>query len=283
MVRIGAHVSIEGGLDKAINRAQNIGADCIQIFGSSPRSWRPPSHSPGSIELFKVTRASIGIDPVFLHTIYLANLASSDHGLRAKSVESLAAYLRLGQLIGVAGVVTHLGSGTDGERAVCLALRRALIEVASDVAILLETSAGAGSSIGSNFESLGRIIAGLDFSPRVQVCLDTAHVFAAGYDVSSAEGLERTLSLFAERVGLDRLTLVHINDSKSAIGSRVDRHENIGQGRIGLEAFVRILHHPELKCLPFITEVPGLAGEGPGRKDVSLLKRLAGVEGMSDR
>lgn len=281
-MRIGAHVSIEGGLDKAINRAQNIGADCIQIFGSSPRSWRPSSHSPRSIELFVKARASAGIDPVFLHTIYLTNLASPDERLWAKSVESLVATLRLGQSIGVAGVVTHLGSGTDGERAVCLALRSALIEVASGVAILLETSAGAGSSIGGNFESLGRIIAGLDYSPRVQVCLDTAHVFAAGYDVSSAEGLERTLSLFAERVGLDRLTLVHINDSRTAIGSRVDRHEKIGRGRIGLEAFVRILHHPALRGLPFIAEVPGLAGGGPGTEDVFLLKRLAADEGMSD-
>ncbi len=282
-MKIGAHVSIQGGLEKAIERAGKIGADCLQIFGSPPRSWRSPAHSREAVMRFRHCREGTGIGPVFIHTIYLLNLASADQQLWKRSVESLRNCLRLAQTIGAAGVVAHPGSAVgstleEGEARVMAALEEAVLGAESIVPVLLETSAGSGNAVGSSFESLGRIASASGIATRVGVCLATAHVFAAGYDVASADGLNCTLETFDRAIGLEWLALVHVNDSKAALGSRVDRHENIGCGRIGAEGIGRILRHPELKLIPFVTEVPGIDGAGPGERDLATLRALAQEE-----
>jgi len=279
-VKIGAHVSSNGGIHQAIERAAAIGAECLQIFVSQPQGWQSPRHEDGEVALFRQKRAAAGLEPLFLHSIYLVNLGSPQPALYERSIRSLSHYMAWSERLGAVGVITHLGSsrGThprEAEKAVCRALERILGPSDSRVALLLETSAGMGHSLGRRFEEMGRIMAALGHPPRLQACLDTAHIYAAGYDCASAAGLERTLAEFEHFVGLAKLTAVHANDSKVALGRGVDRHTNIGQGHIGEEGFRRILAHPSLRHLPFILEVPGFDGNGPDRENIAILRRLA--------
>lgn len=278
-MRLGAHVSIGGGLPRAIERALAIGAECMQVFASTPRGWKPAAHSDDDVRLFRERQAEAGIAPLFLHTIYLINLASGQADLYEKSVQSLKSYLYWADTLGAAGVITHLGSSGDeglavAEERICAALERVLGNSYRSP-VLLETSAGMGDSVGYQFEQIARIIAGLGYHPRLQVCLDTAHVYEAGYDVASKEGLDRALAQFDRVIGLNRLKVIHANDSKTALASGVDRHENIGSGHIGREGFRHILHHPLLQHLPFIIEVPGFGQSGPDKENLDILKEIA--------
>jgi deoxyribonuclease-4 len=277
---IGAHVSTAGGLSTSIGRAQALGAECIQIFLSTPHRWQAPRHSDEEVESFTRLRAEAAIGPNFAHAAYLINLASDDPAMRGRSVENLTACATWAGRVGLAGAVVHVGSGLkqsveDAERLVCQSLTEVLT---SPIAcyVLLENSAGSGETLGSRFGQIGSLFDRLDRDPRLGLCLDTAHTFASGYDLRTDEGIERTFEEVDRHIGLERLRVIHANDSKVGLGSAVDRHENIGHGQLGEEAFVRMLSHPKLKNLPWVLEVPGFDDKGPDLLNVQTLKRLAG-------
>ncbi len=278
-VPIGAHVSIEGGLAQAIARAVAIGADCVQFFVSPPQSWRSPSHGEEEIAAFRAARRAAGLGPVFLHSIYLINLTSAAPALRERSLRSLIAYLDWARRLDADGVITHLGSarelGTEeAARLLPQMLARALEQTPSDVPLLLETTAGPGAILGSRFEELAAVIDALGRPQRLRVCLDTAHVFAAGLYDGTPAGLEAMLAAFERTIGLERLAAIHLNDSKTAFASRVDRHANIGTGLLGTAGLRPVVRHPALCHLPFILEVPGRDRQGPGVEDIAAAKAL---------
>ena len=275
-MKIGAHVSAAGGLHTAIDRAQEMGAEAIQVFASSPRAWafKPPSDDV--VKAFREKTAATGIGPAFLHGIYLVNLGGP--ALLEQSVASLTAHLGVASRIGASGVIFHAGShkgaGFDGvlPQAVA-AIGKALDGSPKDAWLIIENSAGMGNHIGASFEEIGRIIEAVG-SERVKVCLDTQHSVAAGYMLFDKDGLEKAMAEFDRHIGLKRLVAVHANDSKVPPGSGVDRHENIGEGSIGEEGFVRIMSHAAFREVPFILEVPGMEGGGPDKANLDRLKAI---------
>lgn len=281
-MRIGAHVSTSGGVRTAVGRALDIGANCIQIFAGPPQRWASPEFKDDDVAEFRRLCQDSDVCPVFIHSSYLINLASADPILRERSMLSLLAGLEWADRLGAFGVITHLGSSKDGdvadaERLVATGIAAVLRDAPSTPSLLLETCAGQGNTIGRRFEQIGSVIDGAGPDERLRVCLDTAHVFEAGYDVSTAEGLDATVSEFDRAVGLKRLAAIHVNDSKTPLGSNVDRHENIGAGHLGDAAIGRILRHSALSHLPFLLEVPGLDKQGPDRPNIEALHRLSGV------
>ncbi|HEY3079493.1 MAG TPA: deoxyribonuclease IV [Chloroflexota bacterium] len=274
---IGAHCA--GGIKAALSRAQSIGAECLQIFASAPQTWRAPSHSQPDIAAFQEGRRAAGIAPLFFHSIYLLNLASPLPLNVERSVRSIGDHLTWANRLGADGLVIHVGSAGKEEYALAedrvVAAMGGLLDGLDEgpAKLLLETCAGQGATIGRSFRELGQIVRRLDAHPRLGVCLDTCHVFAAGYPIHEPDGAERLLEEFEREIGLDRLGCVHANDSKGAFGSNVDRHENIGRGQLGEATFANLLARPELRNVPFILEVPG-AGEGPDRENLDRLKRL---------
>lgn len=279
-MKIGAHVSTAGGPVTCFDRAEAIGAEAAQIFLTPPQQWRSSKVEPDQAEAFKLRAAASGCGPVFVHGIYLINLATADDTMLLRSTSSLKSALNSCANLGIKGVIFHLGShkgqGLDAVFAqICKATQEVLDATPEDVWFILENSAGAGGNIGSRFADLGRIIRGVG-SDRVKVCLDTQHSYAAGYDLSSAEGLELAMTEFEQEVGFDRLVAVHANDSKVELGSGRDRHENIGEGHIGIDGFRRILRHRAFDDVPFLLEVPGFGPDarGPDKQNVDLLKQL---------
>jgi len=273
---IGAHVSIAGRVYEAIPRAVAIGCECLQIFVGSPRQWRLVEYDPADVAEFRRRRARAGLDPLVAHASYLVNLATADPELFRRSVDSLAHTVRgMDALEGLAAI-THLGSARGAgwdeccER-VALALR-AVLKRSSRAMVLLEGSAG--GTIGGTFEQLRDILDAAGRHPRLGVCLDTAHVFAAGWDLRTPEGVAAMVDAFDRRVGLTWLRTLHLNDSKSALGSRLDRHENIGEGWIGRDGFRAIFGHPALRHLPGLSETPGFDRRGPDRRNVMTLRTL---------
>lgn len=278
-MKIGAHVSAAGALEKCIDRALAIGAETIQIFASGPQGWRPVAHTDAAITALRRRAAEAGIAPLFLHGVYLINLASADDTLVRRSVESLKQYMAFAARSGAEGVIFHIGShkGSGFEAVlpqIVAAVTEVLRAVPGEAALILENSAGQGGSVGSRFAELGAIIRAVG-SPRVKVCLDTCHCLAAGYDVRTPSGVAATMAEFEREVGLERLVAVHANDSKAGLSSGLDRHENIGRGQIGEDGFRALLAHPAFRAVPFLLEVPGFAGEGPDKENVDILKRLA--------
>lgn len=260
-MRFGFHISIAGDLSKAADRASQLSCQTIQIFAGNPRGWKSRDLDPDkAFSLWKALRQK-GIRPFFVHMPYLPNLAAMDDGLYEKSVQLLSEILRRSEMLGASGLVTHPGHhGCEDEekaaRRVSDAINHALRVVPNDVMILLENTAGQGTEIGSRFGQLGALLAQVTDQGRVGICLDTAHAFAAGYDLSTREGLDLTLREFEQTIGWDKLCLLHLNDSKAPLGSRVDRHWHIGEGLIGTEGIQRIVNHPLLKELPAIMETP---------------------------
>jgi len=274
-IKVGAHVSIAKSLDLAIDRAVEIRADCIQIFGSSPQSWQPFIFPLEQVDAFEKKRKAARIGPVFLHAIYLINLASANPHILGNSIGSLIQYLKFGKVIGVEGVIFHIGShkGRGFENVaeqVVEALNQILLRTEGCPKLIIENSAGAGDIIGSDFVEIGTVVKALN-SPRVAVCLDTAHAFESGYDLRTREGLDRALKEFDRHIGLEKLVGIHANDSKTALGSNRDRHENIGKGEIGMAGFKNIVNHPDLKDLPFIIETP----PGSDSDDIATLRSIA--------
>jgi deoxyribonuclease IV len=282
-VRIGAHVSTSGGVHTAPARALDIGANCIQIFAGPPQRWAAAALKDDDVAEFRRLSEEKDILPAFIHAAYLINPASADPALRDRSISSLLSGLSAAERLGAVGVITHLGSSKDGdveqaEAMVSEAISAVLSDAPDSVWLLLETCAGQGNTIGRRFEQIGSLLRQIGSDPRLRVCLDTAHVFEAGYDVTTSDGLEYTLDEFDRAIGITRLAAIHINDSKTPLGSNVDRHENIGFGLIGEDAFARILQHPVLRQIPFLLEVPGLANEGPDAANIQVLRRLAGLK-----
>lgn len=283
MIKVGAHVSAAGALDKCVERAQEIGAETIQLFASPPQSWRHPAHSDEACAALRQRAAVAGIGPLFVHGVYLINLAAADPVHLARSIDSLKRTLDFCAHAGARGVIFHLGShkgaGFDAVLPQIVdALRQVLASCPNGPELILENSAGAGDSIGSHLAELGAIVRAVAHT-RVTVCLDTCHAFAAGYDVTTAGGVEAMMAEFDREIGLNRLVAVHANDSKAGLGSGRDRHENIGRGYIGEQGFRAILAHPAFDGLPFILEVPGFAGNGPDRQNVETLRRIAAAVG----
>lgn len=278
-MKIGAHVSTAGGPATCFDRAENIGAEAAQIFLTPPQQWRSSKFDEAQIQAFRERKAASTVSSVFVHGVYLINLATDDEANLNRGIGSLKSALTSCSQLDIEGVIFHLGShkgqGLDAVFAqICRACTEVLENTPDDSLLILENSAGAGGNIGSQFADLGRIIREVG-NPRVKVCLDTQHAFAAGYDLSSAEGLELTMSEFEEEVGFEQLVAVHANDSKVALGAGRDRHENIGEGHIGVDGFRRILHHRGFTDVPFLLEVPGFGeAKGPDKPNVDLLKQL---------
>lgn len=278
-MKIGAHVSAAGGLATCFDRAEAMGAETAQIFLTPPQQWRSSKVEEEQARAFRERAARSAVDPVFVHGVYLINLATDDGTNLARSVSSLKSAMTSCAQLGIKGVIFHLGShkgqGLDAVfQQICRACTDVLEATPPEAWLILENSAGAGGTIGSRFADLGRIIREVG-SDRVKVCLDTQHAYAAGYDVASAEGLELAMAEFEKEVGFERLVAVHANDSKVPLGGGRDRHENIGQGHIGLDGFRRVLAHRAFQEVPFILEVPGMDGDsGPDAENVAILKKL---------
>ena len=277
-MKIGAHVGASGGLTTAFERAQAIGAETIQIFGAPPQTWRRRIIRPEECEAFQAGIKESGIEPVFLHGPYLINLATESPEQLKKSTDALTGDLQLASAIGAKGVIFHVGShkGAGFETRLpqmVKALKGVLKGTPDDAWIILENSAGQGGSVGSKFSELGEIIQGVG-SPRLKVCLDTEHAYAAGYNLAGKKELAKAMKEFDAEVGLDKLVAVHANDSKIPLGGGVDRHENIGKGHIGRAGFETIMSHPAFGNVPMLLEVPGMEGEGPDKPNVDILKRI---------
>lgn len=273
---IGAHVSISGHLYEAIPRAQAIGCECLQIFVGSPRQWRPVRYPAKDLAEFRRRRAAAGLDPLVAHAAYLINLASPDPALYRRSVEALIHSLQGMDALRGFAAITHIGSarGTPWPEArarIAQALRTALRESARAM-LLLEGSAG--GTIGGTFEELREILDAAGGTRRLGVCLDTAHLFAAGWDLRTPGGVAAMVETFDRTVGLRRLRVLHLNDSKGGLGSHLDRHENIGEGLIGRAGFLAVFAHPALRAVPGLIETPGFTHTGPDRRNVLRLRRI---------
>jgi apurinic endonuclease APN1 len=276
---IGAHVSAAGGVMNAIPRAQEIGADAIQIFASAPGNWNPPKTTLEEGKAFGDACRAQGINHIFFHSIYLINLASDNPELIKKSKQNLIEDLNLNAAMGGQGVIFHVGSSKantfeDVKDSVIAAMNDIIAQSDPNSTLVIETNAGQGNNIGDTFEEVAALIDGIKDKGRVGVCLDTAHTFASGYDLVN-DGPAAVMKKFDDIVGLKYLKAIHTNDSKTAFNSRVDRHENIGHGHIGEEPFRKMLHLPELQAIPFILEVPGIEGGGPDKPNIDKLKELA--------
>ena len=279
-VRLGAHVS-GGGLKGIPGKAVEIGCEGVQVFASSPQMWRPPSIKPADAEAFRAACAAAGLGPIAVHAIYLVNPAAEADEHRAKTVTSLVATLKAAEALGASVVVTHLGSskGTPKPEALdrsCRTFAEILEAYSGPVRLLFETSAGAGDNMGGTFEELGSMLRTLGAPASLGTCIDTAHIFTAGYDLRTPDDLERTLASFDEHIGFSNLGAVHLNDSKAPFGSNKDRHENLGDGEIGAEALARFVQHPALGETPLYLEVPGYSKEGPDRPNMERLYQYAG-------
>ncbi|AXE26047.1 endonuclease IV [Streptomyces globosus] len=280
---VGGHVPVAGGLASVgLSYARELAAEAVQVFVANPRGWATPAGSPAQDELFRAGCAEAGI-PAFVHAPYLINFGSHTAATVERSVESLRHSLRRGRRIGAGGVVVHTGSATGGRpREVALAQVREyalplLDELVhdDDPFLLLESTAGQGSSLCSLMEDFGPYFEALDHHPKLGVCVDTCHVFAAGHDLAEPGGVKAALDLLVDTVGEGRLKLVHANDSKEGVGAHRDRHANIGQGRIGREAFAELFSHPAMEGVPLVIETPG--GKEGHAADVALLKELRGL------
>ncbi len=277
-MKIGAHVSTAGGLDKAVDRAQEIGAEAMQIFGSPPQSWQVKTHPAETVQAFLAKAEAAGIGPTFLHGVYLVNLATENADNLRKGIESLVFHLDLAAQIRSPGVIFHVGSHKGAGLDQVLprvrdAFREALERTPPEAWLIIENNAGQGQQVGRRFEEVARVMDAVG-RERVRVCLDTAHCFASGYDVSTREGLDATFEEFEREIGLRYLVAVHANDSKPAFNSNVDRHANIGEGHIGLEGFRAMMQHPAFADVPFLLEVPGFENKGPDRRNVEILRSL---------
>ncbi len=260
-MRIGVHVSIAGKIYESVDRARALGCDTMQIFSRNPRGWAASRLELSDAEEFRRRREAQDIFPIAVHIPYLINLATPDDRLYRKSIEAYRADIERADLLGADYFITHLGSHTgsgqkNGLQRFSGALNEIIGTVRPKVTILLETTAGAGSWLGSTFEQIRDLMEGLKDRRRVGVCLDTAHIFEAGYDIRTKEGLEAALAAFDRILGMGLIKVVHFNDSRTALSSHADRHEHIGKGEIGLAALGRVIRHPKLQDAAFILETP---------------------------
>ena len=278
-INLGVHVSIAGGLLEAVARAKRLGCTTMQIFSRSPRGGKAQALSREQVARFDAERRSAGIEPLAVHGPYIINLASPEASMWKRSAALYREEYARVALLGAQYLVTHVGSHRgDGEARglsrVAEAVSRTLDGATPTTMILLENTAGSGQGLGYTFEQLAAIREAVPAQAHVGICLDTAHLFAAGHPIHTEEGLGQVLGAFDRTVGLAHLRLIHLNDSKVPFDSRVDRHWHIGEGHIGLEAFRRIVTHPRLRGLPFILETPKTT-EREDRRNLATVRRLA--------
>jgi deoxyribonuclease-4 len=290
-LRIGIHASIAGSYLNALESARKLGCNALQIFSVSPRMWQAGSARIPDVDAaaFRARRAELGLGPLVIHANYLINLAAAQPMLRTRSIQAFHDELVRGVALGADFLVVHPGSRGEAtpEQAVATVIES--VKQGSkrislgNLRILIENTAGMGAAVGARLEELAEILAGLKNVPA-EACIDTAHLFAAGYDIKSETGLTSTIDLIEGTIGLERVPVIHANDSKIPLGGRVDRHENIGEGKIGAEAFARILTHPRLGASApqgltgraFVLETP-IDQPGDDRRNVAKLWELAGL------
>jgi deoxyribonuclease-4 len=276
---LGAHVDSSGGLHLAFERAAAMGADAIQVHPTPPGFWGSPKLDEARISTFKAAADKHGHPPFYFHAVYLINLAGDDTTLRQRSESTLTGYLRSADELGVDGVIFHTGShkgaGFEERLPTIIEHLQHVLERANPktARLLIENNAGMGGCVGARFEEIAQMLKALD-DPRVSVAFDTCHAFASGYDERTEADVSRTLDELDRVIGLERVEVIHCNDSVTGLGSNRDRHANIGTGQIGDAGFRALLHEPRLARLPFILEVPG-AGDGPDAEQVKVLRRLA--------
>jgi deoxyribonuclease-4 len=275
-VLLGAHCS--GGVKKALERGAEIGADAVQLFPQSPRTWRFPDHDPEDLARFAERRAELGIGAALVHALYLVNLATPDKEIYGKSVTTLCRTVETAAAIEADAVVfhvgSHLGAGFEaGLDRVTRAIAQALERCAGDTWLLMENSAGAGGTIGRSLEELATLFERLERHPRLGICLDSCHLYVSGWDVGDPAAMETLLADVDGAIGLDRLRALHVNDANAPLGSNRDRHANVGEGELG-ERLGAFLAHPAVQELPALLEVPGKHGGGPDADEVRKLKEL---------
>jgi len=274
MPRFGAHMSVAGGLPRAVERAVAHGCESLQIFTKNASQWRGRELPSDEIRAFRAAVAAARIHPVVSHASYLINLATTDPALRAQSIDAMTDEIDRAEALGLLGVVLHPGCHTTGGAAEGLALvAESLTAIFNSrrrgkTMVLLEHTAGQGTALGCTFEQLASIVSVADGHPRLGVCLDTCHLLASGYDLCSPEGYASTFSQFSRVVGFERLRVFHLNDSKKPLGSRVDRHEHIGRGYLGLAPFRRLVNDRRFAGLPMLLETPKEDGRAPTRIEV---------------
>ncbi len=277
---VGGHVPVAGGLASVgLSYARELAAEAVQVFVANPRGWATPAGNPAQDELFRAG-CEAGAIPAYVHAPYLINFGSHTEATVERSVESLRHSLRRGREIGALGVVVHTGSATGGRprEAAYAQVREHMLPLLDELThdddplLLLESTAGQGSSLCSRTWDFGPYFDALDHHPKLGICLDTCHVFAAGHDLAEPGGAKQTLDLLVDTVGEGRLKLIHANDSKEGVGAHKDRHANIGQGHIGRDAFAELFSHPAMEGVPLIIETPG--GKEGHAADVALLKEL---------
>jgi deoxyribonuclease-4 len=260
-MRFGFHISIAGGFPKVVERARVRGCETIQFFSRNPRGWKYSPLNKKEVKAFRSSIQSSSLFPIFLHMPYLPNIASSMSKFYKRSIDSIATDLQRAEQLGVQYLIIHIGHRMESSEdqaieAVSQGIDQAFEKVKNGVILLVENTAGQGTEIGYAFDQIKKIIEGVRNHQRIGVCLDTAHAFEAGYDLSNQNGIEKTLEEFNRRIGLNRLHLLHLNDSKTPLGSRKDRHWHIGEGYIGREGFRCLVNHPLLRRLPGIMETP---------------------------
>lgn len=279
MTKIGAHLSIAGGYRNALIKAKEIGCNSLQIFSASPRGWNKPIITDEIVAEFLDLKSRLSIDPIYFHASYLINLADQSR-IGHMSKQTLIDELNLAPKLQVKGTIIHLGSFKNGDlglfdnnqkkyKVLIKNIKQVLAKIPKDALFIIEDAGN--RKIGRTLEEIGMIIKDLN-DERVRVCLDTCHLFAAGYDFRTEEKLEDLLQTFNKLIGLEKLEVWQFNDSKDPLGSLRDRHENFGEGTIGKKAFGLIMNHSKMKNLPFIAETPGFGGLGPDKKNIDILK-----------
>jgi len=275
---IGAHVSTAGGLANAIERGEARGCESIQIFNQSPRMWRPTNYGADDFAAFKEAMDASSVEAVVIHAVYLINCASKDKELRKKSLASLTHALRIGDGIGAAGVVLHPGAqkgeplGPSIKRAAKVIA--AAVKDSDSCPLLLEQTAGHKGLLGRDFDQTAELIDLAGGGKRLGLCLDSCHLFVQGYDVTDAKHLSKVVDEADEKVGLDRLRCLHVNDAAAPLGSCRDRHANLGKGEMGKQGLAAFLSEPRFEGLPATLETPGPNKKGPDKKEVTAAKRL---------
>lgn len=279
-MNFGAHMSISGGLHLALARGEAVGCRTLQIFSKNERQWTAKPLTEEAIERFKFEQARTGISPVIVHDSYLINLASSKDDLWEKSIAAFAQELERCNQLGIPYLVTHPGAHTGagaaaGLQRVVAALDRLFADgIGGDTLVLLETTAGQGTCLGGCFEELADVLDKVERPDRLAICVDTCHIFAAGYDFRAPQSYAAVFERLISLVGLERIKVFHLNDSKGALGSHVDRHEAIGDGQIGLEGFQLLVNDPRFAALPMVLETPKGSDDTEDRRNLATLHSL---------
>lgn len=283
---LGAHVSPAGGPANAVTRGEALGCEAIQIFNQSPRAWRGRLYHDEEVAAYREALAASPVQELVIHAIYLINCASEDPEIREKSRTALTLALQAGDQLGARGVVLHAGSAKTGDVGQAIAragevIREALAE-SDGCPLHLENTAGSGATLGRSFTELAALIEAAGGDERIGLCLDSCHLYASGFDVRTADGLTQTLDECVELVGMDKLGSLHVNDSKTALGSNVDRHAPLGAGELGDAGCAVFLSEPRFEGLPVIFEGPGFGGKQAEREDLEAMARLR-TEGLAAR